>query len=126
MLTAKQEAFAIAVATGESQANAYRQAYNANDMLPETIWSRASDVAKKSKVSARVEELRQPAANKAQVTLERHLEALRVLGEKAAEAGLLSAAIRAEELRGKAVGLYGKRVDVDLCLTREEILTQLQ
>jgi phage terminase small subunit len=57
-LTVKQERFAQLVAEGMTQADAYRQAYNAAKMKPETIWARASELMADSNVSGRVETLR--------------------------------------------------------------------
>ena len=50
-LTAKQEAFANAVASGKSQADAYRAAFNAGSMKPETIHSKASVLMRNGKGS---------------------------------------------------------------------------
>ena len=57
-LTAKQEKFAQCLADGMTQADAYRSAYNASKMKPETIWSKASELMADGKVTARVTELR--------------------------------------------------------------------
>ncbi|MGV0983393.1 MAG: hypothetical protein ACOYB2_02490 [Limnohabitans sp.] len=58
-LTAKQQRFAELVALeGMTQADAYREAYAAGNMKPETIWARASELMADSKVSARVAELK--------------------------------------------------------------------
>ena len=43
-LTAKQDKFARLVAEGKTQADAYREAYNASNMKPETIHKRASEL----------------------------------------------------------------------------------
>ena len=64
MLTLKREAFAQAVANGKTQADAYREAFNAANMKPETIWSKASELMADGKVAARVEELRELLASK--------------------------------------------------------------
>jgi phage terminase small subunit len=57
-LTLKQQRFAELVAEGMTQADAYRQAYNAAKMKPETIWARASELMADSNVAGRVEALR--------------------------------------------------------------------
>lgn len=110
-LTPKREAFAQAVASGMTQADAYRSSFKAEKMKPETIQSAASRLMADSKVSARVEEIRAPIVQKAQITLESHLERLKQLSEKAEQEGQLSAAITAEVSRGKASGLYTEKVD---------------
>lgn len=57
-LTAKQEKFAQNIIQGMTQSDAYRDAYDAENMQYDTIWSRARDVRAHSKVSARIDELR--------------------------------------------------------------------
>lgn len=108
-LTPKREAFAQAVASGMTQSDAYRSAFDASRMKPETIQSAASRLMADSKVSARVEEVRAPVVQKAQITLESHLERLAELSRKAEEAAQFSAAITAETNRGKAAGLYTEK-----------------
>ena len=56
-LTAKQAKFAANLAEGMSQAEAYRNAYDAANMAPETIHSHASRMAARDKVRARVDAL---------------------------------------------------------------------
>lgn len=57
VLTAKQEQFAMLVGfEGCTQAEAYRRAYDADDMLPKTIWSEASRLAGDPDVAARINE----------------------------------------------------------------------
>ena len=60
MLTAKQEAFARAIALeGLNQSDAYRLAYNlAPDSLPDSTWQGASHLAADVKVRARIAELK--------------------------------------------------------------------
>ncbi len=100
----------MAVASGKTQADAYRASFNAGKMLNATIYSNASRLMADSKISARVAELREPIAKAAQMTLESHLEALGELRNAAVEEKQLSAAISAEVARGKASGLYAPKV----------------
>lgn len=57
-LTNKQERFAQAVARGLTYSDAYREAYNTGRMQMATINKRASGLAKREHVAARIEELR--------------------------------------------------------------------
>lgn len=71
-LTPKQEVFATGIASGLSQAEAYRQAYpKSQAWKDETVWSKASTMAKDEKVQARVDELRSKAAEANEVSIER-------------------------------------------------------
>lgn len=116
-LTPKQEKFAQEVASGKSQAEAYRIAFNAAKMKPETIWSRASELMADGKVSARVAELRAPIVEKVGLTLEAHLERLAELSAKAETSRQYSAAIAAEVARGKAAGVHIEQTKSDVTVT---------
>ena len=126
-LTAKQEKFAQGVASGMTQADAYRAAFDTSKMKPETVWNKASEQMRKSEVLARVEELQAKGAELAVLTLAKHLARLEELSRDAQAAEEYNAAIKAEELRGKASGLYTERIeqkttieDVNKKLTAEE------
>ena len=110
-LTSKQEKFAQCVASGMTQADAYRSAYNVGSTTkPETVVQKAMELAKIGYVSARVAELRKPIIEKVGITLENHIAELQSLKQLAKDAGNYAAAIKAEELRGKVCGLYVEKV----------------
>ena len=112
LLTDQQEAFAQAFASGKSQADAYREAYPASQKwTAKTLWSKASQLAKHDLVLARVAELRAPAVAAAGMTLESHLAELERLKQLALARNKVDIAVRAEELRGKASGLYITRIE---------------
>jgi len=75
-LTAKQEKFAQAIADGMKQAEAYRHAYNAQNMKPETIHQQASRIVADRNVAARIAELRSKLEKKALWTREMSVKAL--------------------------------------------------
>ena len=111
-MTPKQEAFAQSLVTGLSQSDAYRVAFNVRpNTKPETVNQAASRLMADSNISARVAELRKPVAQKAQITLESHLQRLQDLSEKAERSGNLSAAITAEIARGKASGVHVEKTE---------------
>jgi len=62
-LTAKQQAFASALAEGMNQSDAYRAAFSAGNMKPATIASKASLLAGRDDIGARVDELRDKLAD---------------------------------------------------------------
>lgn len=64
MLTAKQEAFAQALASGKNQSDAYRSAYSCAKTADKAIWVRASELAANSKVAGRVAELKEKLASR--------------------------------------------------------------
>ena len=61
-LTAKQESFAQAVASGMTQADAYRHAYDCENSIDETIYSNSSQLMADTKVAQRVSELKEAIA----------------------------------------------------------------
>ena len=75
-LTAKQEAFAQAIASGLNQSDAYRSAYSAGAMKAETIQKRASELMANGGVAGRVASLRSQLQDKALWTRERSVQVL--------------------------------------------------
>ena len=69
-LTLKQENFVLAYLQSGSATDAYRTAYNASGMKDETIWVKASELLANGKIKVRLNELRKPVIEKAQLTLE--------------------------------------------------------
>lgn len=108
-LTVKQEAFCLAYLETGNASEAYRRAYDAVKMKPATVNRKANELISDGKITARLDELRRPAVEKAQVTLECHLNDLKKLRDNAEAAGQFSAAISAEVARGKAAGLYSEK-----------------
>jgi phage terminase small subunit len=53
-LTSKQNAFAVSLADGLPASEAYRQAYDADGMKPESVWVEACRLATNPKVALRV------------------------------------------------------------------------
>ena len=77
-LTAKQEAFAQAVAGGMTQADAYRSAYDCENSSDEAIWNNASTLMKHNEVSIRVAALKEAVAIQAIWT---RLDSVRTLAD---------------------------------------------
>ena len=75
-LTAKQEAFAQGLANGLSQADAYRAAYDAENMKDNSIYRKAHDLMENVKITARVAELKKTTASKLLWTREMSVKAL--------------------------------------------------
>ena len=105
-LTIKQENFCLAYIETNNASEAYRRSFNAEKMKPVTINKRASEFINRRDIAGRIQELRKPAIEAAQITLEDHLNALKKLRDDAAMVNQFSAAITAEVHRGKASGFY--------------------
>lgn len=98
-----------ALETGNAS-EAYRRSYNTARMKTTTVQLKAKELLDVGKITARLEELREPVREAAQVTLRKHIEDMERLRDEAREAGQYGAAIRAEECRAKASSIYQARV----------------
>ena len=113
-LTAKQEAFSQAVAKGETLSDAYRKAYNTENMKEGTLWSEASKLMDNPKVITRVN-----AIQKAQEERTLHDSArlkrlvLERLHREALDSPSDAARVRALELLGKSIAMFTDRVEQD-------------
>ncbi len=109
-LTAKQEKFARLVAEGKTQSEAYRLAYNCVNNKPDTIWSRASELANHSGVSARIEELRRQFTQNldiaSQITVERQLEYCQKAIQECLQSGDWANLFKGLDMQNKLLGLY--------------------
>lgn len=112
-LTSKQEAFAQAVVSGMTQADAYRKAYSTGKMKAETVQQSASRLMADRKVSARVAELRAPVVEKVQYDLEQAMgeadQALQLALKKEHPGSMVAAVTLKAKLNGL---LIEKREDV--------------
>ena len=130
-LTRKQEIFAKLVAEGSTLAAAYREAYEAQNMKPNTIFRSASLLMDKPQIAARVKALVREQEERDQHDAARIrrfvIERLHIEAENADNA---SARIRALELLGKLsdVGAFVERVETDIkdVRTAAEIETELR
>jgi len=75
-LTAKQEAFAQAIADGMGQADAYRMAYDAEGMKDNTVYPKASRMMNEGKIRARIDELKAQVVEKQLWTREMSVKGL--------------------------------------------------
>ena len=111
-LTPKQESFCLAYLETGSASEAYRQAYDAEGMKPETINKRASELLLNGEIAGRLESLRAPVREAAQISLRQHLDDLKRLRDLAEASEKYGPAIQAEVARGKASGLYVEKQEI--------------
>lgn len=120
MLTAKQEKFCQGVAKGLNYSDAYREAYNAGKMKPETVNRTAAELMGNRKITARIDELRAETTEEIKYTVEdsfRKLSEIQALAlARKRKFGIadpdLTNAIKAEELKGKLKGLYVEKREI--------------
>ena len=112
-LTAKQEDFCQAVMAGASFAEAYRGAYHADDMVPNSIWNAASRLAADPKVRGRLEQLaEQKEAERRMLALSRADWVVEKITQQVMDPATPAAVkTRALELLGKTIGLFTDRVE---------------
>lgn len=119
-LTAKQEAFCQAIADGMTQADAYRSAYNAQNMKPETVQVKACELAKDGKISVRAAELKSKLAAKQLWTREMSVKAL-VKAYKVAEDGGQSTAMTAAVKELNVMHGYNAPIALDVTTLGESL-----
>ena len=125
-LKQKQEDFCNTYIELGNATEAYRRVYNTDRMKNDTIQRESCELMKHPKIIARLAELRAPAVEKAQVTLEKHLATLAQLRDKAEALGQMSAAISAEVSIGKASGFYVEKHQVSAGVTPAQILAEVE
>lgn len=104
-LTPKQEKFCrVFIETG-NQSEAYRQAYNTENMMAETVTKKASELMANGHVKGRVTQLQQQVAKKFEVTVESLTKEFEEDRQLARELGQPSAAIAATNGKARIHGL---------------------
>lgn len=106
-LTPKQEKFCLVYLETGNASEAYRQAYDAQSMKPETVNKRASELLDNGVIAGRLSELRAPIIAKAQLTVEDLLDELEEarIAALTAETVQSSAAVGATMGKAKLLGL---------------------
>lgn len=113
-LTVKQEKFCQGVAKGLTYSGAYREAYDAGKMKPETINRVATDLMKSPKITARIEKLRQRSLKRYDLTVDDIIseleEAREVAKETKTSAAMVSASMGKAKLLGMVVDNVSARI----------------
>lgn len=116
-LTAKQEGFVQDVFTGTTYAQSYRNNYDADGMADNVIWVKASELMSNGKVSVRLIELQEEAAERSQVTVESltiEYEEARALGKSEGQSAAMSTATTGKaKLHGLLVDRSETKVEVE-------------
>lgn len=115
-LTIKQDKFCRAyVGPAEGNASeAYRTAYNAENMLPSTVNRKAKELMDLGKIAARIEQLKAEYEASEAITVEEISGALRRAMDGAAAAGQWSAASQAAMGLAKLAGLLVEKRQVSV------------
>jgi phage terminase small subunit len=115
MLTPKQEVFVQGIIKGLSQADAYREAYNADKMSDNAIYREASLLVANPKVAQRLNELREQLVSPKIMTAQKRLEWLTevITDDKERTENRLKAA----DIMNKMQGEYIQKVVADVDAT---------
>ena len=111
MLTGKQEEFAKNIVQGMSQADAYRSAYDVEDMSDNAIYVEASRLMDNPKVALRIKELRDTLAKPTIMSAQERLEWLSYL--VGADAGTTDK-LRAIDIMNRMTGEYVQKIEADV------------
>jgi phage terminase small subunit len=111
-LTIKQENFCLHYIETGNASEAYRRSYDVSKMKETSVNRLAKELMDNIKIASRIAALRKPVVERAQVTLEQHLNDLKELRDAAWLNKKYGPAIQAEISRGKASGHYIERSEV--------------
>ncbi len=112
-LTPKQTAFVNALLEGKTASDAYREAYNCENLSQGALWVEASRLRRNTKVSLWLRHFQRIGMDAARITIVGHLAELGRARELAFAHGQISAGVQAEHYRGKAAGLYEDRLQLE-------------
>ena len=111
-MTPKQEAFCLAYIETGNASEAYRRAYNAENMKPETVNRKAKDLLDNGKIRARLAELREPILERHGDTVDSLLVELEAARSRALAVDRPSAAVSATMGKARLLGLDRQQLDV--------------
>lgn len=125
-LTPQQQDFVRELLSGKTASDAYRAAYNAENMSNKAIWVEASRLRNDPNVALWLGAARKAHLGSAVVTLDGHQRELERIREIALESGNIGAAVQAEVARGKVAGHHVDKVQdvtdrTDVVATLKEI-----
>lgn len=112
LTNARHEAFAQGIAEGMKKKDAYTAAFpNSQRWKDQTIYNRASELAKREEVAERVQELQQQATNETILSITRRKEILSQMAEDKQESS--QARIKAIDTLNRMEGVYTENVNVN-------------
>ena len=112
-LTPKQEKFVEGIVSGKNPSEAYKQAYDTKQ-TPKEISVDAQKQLKKPNIRLAIQERKAKIEEELIYTAKDSFANLSFAQEKAIESGNIQAYLKAEELKGKLIGLYTEKRDIEL------------
>ncbi len=111
--TSKQQAFVDAILQGNNQSDAYRLAYDTDNMLPETITRNAAELIQNNNVATMIDERQQRLSRRKEWDLDKIVAEAETNLHLGRELQQVSAANTALAFIGEATGLVSKTVKVE-------------
>ena len=108
-LTIKQERFCQKYIECGNASEAYRFAYDSDNMSTKTIGRKAKELLDNGKITAWLDISQSKTAEKHEITKDTHIKNLQELKRMAIETGNLHVAVKAENLIGQTCGLYTQK-----------------
>lgn len=113
-LTLKQENFCLQYIETGNASEAYRQAYHAENMKPDTINRKASELLSDGKITARIDELKAVHQQRHEITVNDLIRKLEDIYQKAISGnGSLNTAVNAVMGQAKLLGLDKQTVKLE-------------
>lgn len=122
-LTPKQDNFCMHVAKGMNLSDAYRKSYNCEKMKDKTINEASSRLMNDSKISARIEFIKENYIN---YTMEKHIQELEEAKKLAKITLNIPSYVKVVELKGKVKGLYVSKTETKDTSSHEKWLDELE
>ena len=113
-LTPKQEKFVEGIVSGKNPSEAYKEAYDTETTNPVTIKTSAQKILRKPYIATTIQEKKAKIEEELIYTAKDSFLNLNFAQEKAIEQGNIQAYLKAEELKGKLLGLYTEKRDIEV------------
>ena len=124
-LTDSEMVFFERVLAGDAPATAYGAAYDIEGWAHGRVYRLAMRLRTSPKIEAALTLAKEAGAGTQRVTLANHLRELETIRDKATGLGNLAVAVRAEELRGKAAGIYIERHEHTVAIDPTAVLRKM-
>ena len=112
-LTPKQEKFVEGIVSGKNPSEAYKSAYK-NNMTPKEISIEAQHQLKNTRISLAIEQKKAKLEEELNYTTKDSFLNLELAQSQALEQGNIQAYLKAEELKGKLLGFYTEKRDIEV------------
>ena len=120
-LTPKQQKFVDNIVSGKNPSEALKEAYPTN-MTPKQISIQAQKVLKNPNVSLAIAERRKQQTEEINYTIKDNFNELDIGAKAAMSEGNFSAYVKAIELKGKLLGFYTEKKEVDVGLKAIQVI----